>query len=89
VTLPHEAGWAGEAVFFTQVEGTHPSLEVTTEVSPDGIHWIPRGQPRRLDAQVTMVDSSLTVFGDWVRLRITGADQDHPARILIHLNLKS
>jgi hypothetical protein len=36
-----------------------------------------------------MVDSSLTVFGDWVRLRITGADQDHPARILIHLNLKS
>jgi hypothetical protein len=36
-----------------------------------------------------MIDSTLTTFGNWVRLRITGADQDHPARILVHLNLKS
>jgi hypothetical protein len=89
VTLPHEAGWASEAVFFTQVEGPHPTLEIITEVSPDGIHWIPRGQTRVLATDDTMVDSTLTVFGNWVRLRITGPDQDHPARLLIHLNLKS
>jgi hypothetical protein len=88
-TLPHEAGWASEAVFFTQAEGDHPTLEIVTEVSPDGIHWIPRGGTQTLDAQDTIIDSTLTTFGNWVRLRITGADQDHPARILVHLNLKS
>lgn len=88
-TLPHEAGWASEAVFFTQAEGPHPALEITTEVSPDGISWIPREETRTLDTDATMIDSTLTVFGNWVRLRITGADHDHPARVLIHVNLKS
>ena len=26
-TLPYEAGWASEAVFFIQTEGEHPELE--------------------------------------------------------------
>lgn len=87
-TLPYEAGWATEAVFFTQVEGEHPDLRVTTEISPDGIAWIPRGETRTLAADQTIVDSSLTVFGAWVRLKIQGASEEQPARILVHLNLK-
>lgn len=87
-TLPHEAGWATEAVFFTQVEGEHPDLQVTTEISPDGITWVPRGEARTLAADEAIIDSSLTVFGSWLRLRITGASEDRPARILVHLSLK-
>lgn len=87
-TLPYEAGWATEAVFFTQVEGEHPDLRVTTEISPDGITWIPRGETRTLAADQSIVDSSLTGFGAWVRLTIHGASEGQPARILVHLNLK-
>lgn len=87
-TLPYEAGWATEAVFFTQVEGDHPELRVSTEISPDGITWIPRGEARSLPEDQAMLDSSLTVFGTWVRLKIEGASEERPARILVHLNLK-
>ncbi|UPK76231.1 DUF6385 domain-containing protein [Nocardioidaceae bacterium SCSIO 66511] len=87
-TLPYEAGWASEAVFFTQVEGDHPVLEVSTEVSPDGVNWVRRGDPQTLTADESIVESTLTVFGNWVRLRITGAHEHTPARVLVHLNLK-
>ena len=33
-TLPYEAGWATEAVFFVQTEGEHPNMEIAVEVSP-------------------------------------------------------
>lgn len=87
-TLPYEAGWATEAVFFTQAEGEHPELTVTTEVSPDGITWIPRGQPSILAENETMTENSLTVFGNWLRLRVEGASEERPARVLVHINLK-
>jgi len=87
-TLPYEAGWATEAVFFTQVEGAHPELEISTEISPDGINWVRRGTPQTLAADESIADNSLTVFGNWVRLRITGATEHTPARVLVHLNLK-
>lgn len=87
-TLPYEAGWATEAVFFTQVEGPHPELTVTTEVSPDGITWLARGEPSTLAEDQLMAENSLTVFGNWLRLKIHGASEDRAARILVHLNLK-
>lgn len=88
VTLPYEAGWAREAVFFTQVEGDHPELTIFTDVSPDGINWVPRGDVRTLTEDAHIVDSSLTVFGNWLRLRIEGATKERPARVLVHINLK-
>ncbi|GLI26436.1 hypothetical protein ARHIZOSPH14_06780 [Agromyces rhizosphaerae] len=87
-TLPYEAGWATEAVFFTQVEGEHPDLTITTDISPDGINWIARGEPRTLGSDQSIAESSLTTFGNWVRLRVEGASEDQPARILVHVNLK-
>lgn len=87
-TLPYEAGWANEAVFFTQAEGPHPELAVTTEISPDGITWIPRGEASILTEDESMTANSLTVFGTWLRLKVHGASEDRPARILVHLNLK-
>lgn len=88
VTLPHEAGWASEAVFFTRVEGEHPPLTVTTEISPDGISWAECGEVSSLPADGTMAVNRLAHFGNWLRLRIAGASEDEPARILVHLNVK-
>lgn len=87
-TLPYEAGWATEAVFFTQVEGDHPELEISTDISPDGINWVQRGNPQTLASDESITDNSLTVFGNWVRLRISGASEHAPARVLVHLNVK-
>lgn len=87
-TLPYEAGWAFEAVFFTQTEGDHPTLTLQTEISPDGITWINFGEAATLEAGQTIAVNRLTVFGNWLRLRIYGATAEHPARILVHLNLK-
>lgn len=87
-TLPYEAGWASEAILFTQVEGEHPELTIRTEISPDGINWIARGEPRVLVEGGVMAESALTVFGNWVRLVITGASKERPARVLVHVSLK-
>jgi hypothetical protein len=87
-TLPYEAGWAAEAVFFIQAEGEHPDLTVATEVSPDGINWIRRGTPVVLAASHSLAELPLVVFGSWLRLSVVGASPAAPARVLIHLTLK-
>lgn len=87
-TLPLEAGWASEAVFFVQAEGEHPALTLTTEVSPDGIAWIPRGEPNTLRPEDSLAESPITVFGNWLRVTITGASPEAPARVLVHVSLK-
>jgi hypothetical protein len=87
-TLPYEAGWASEAVFFVQVEGDHPDLTLATEVSPDGINWVRRGLPTLLSCADTIAEIALANFGNWLRLTVTGATDAAGARILIHLNLK-
>jgi hypothetical protein len=87
-TLPYEAGWASEAVFFVQVEGEHPELEIAAEVSPDGITWIRRGTPVVLAASAAIAELPVTTFGNWLRVVVTGASPEAGARILIHLNVK-
>lgn len=87
-TLAYEAGWAHEVVFFTQVEGEHPELTVATEISPDGINWVRRGEPSRLGTDDLIAENSLTTFGNWVRVRIQGATEEQRARILVHICLK-
>lgn len=87
-TLPYEAGWASEGVFFVQAEKEHPALEVSVEVSPDGINWIRRGTPVVLAANASIAELPVAMFGNWLRVTITGASPDAGARILVHLNLK-
>ena len=87
-TLPYEAGWASEAVFFVQAEGEHPDLAIVVEVSPDGIHWIRRGVPVVLAADAAIAELPVTAFGNWLRVTVSGAAPDAGARILVHVNLK-
>lgn len=88
-TAPYEAGWAREAVLFTQVEGDHPELTITTEISPDGINWLKKGVAQTLLADEPIAANELTVFGNWLRLSITGATAEQRARVLVHVSLKS
>ncbi|HLU63312.1 MAG TPA: DUF6385 domain-containing protein [Protaetiibacter sp.] len=87
-TLPYEAGWASEAVFFIQAEGEHPELSIAAEVSPDGINWIRRGARAVLRSSDTIAELPVAHFGNWLRVVVTGASPDASARILIHLNVK-
>jgi hypothetical protein len=86
-TLPYEAGWATEAVFFLQTEGDHADLTLGVEVSPDGVNWIRRAGAT-LAAADSLVDVPVATFGNWLRLTVSGATERQPARVLIHLNLK-
>ncbi|MFC4852708.1 DUF6385 domain-containing protein [Actinophytocola glycyrrhizae] len=87
-THPFEAGWAGEAVFFIQAEGTHPELSIQAQISPDGLHWVDRGAPCVLSPQAAITAIDLENFGGWLRLAITGATGEQPATVLVHLALK-
>ncbi len=86
-TLPYEAGWATEAVVFAQAEGDHPDLGVSVEISPDGINWVPKIDGT-LPAAQSLLALPVTTFGNWLRVVISGATTEHPARVLVHLNLK-
>lgn len=86
-TLPYEAGWATEAVTFVQAEGDHPDLTIAVEVSPDGINWV-RRTGGTLPSSEHLVDLPVAQFGNWLRVVITGASSERPARVLVHLNLK-
>jgi Domain of unknown function (DUF6385) len=87
-TLPYEAGWATEAVFFVQTEGDHPILEVAVEVSPDGINWIRRGGPVEMGIDEAIAEIPVTAFGNWLRVTVRGSAPDTSSRVLIHVNLK-
>ncbi|WP_426184896.1 DUF6385 domain-containing protein [Microbacterium sp. TWP3-1-2b2] len=87
-TQSYEAGWASEAVIFVQTEGPHPDLELATEISPDGIHWIRRGEAVTLKAASAIAELSLATFGNWLRVTVKGATPQQPARILVHVNGK-
>ena len=88
VTLPYEAGWASEAVFFVQTEGEHPKLEIAVEVSPDGINWIRRGSPVEMGEEDATAEIPVTAFGNWLRVTVRGSTPETGSRILIHINLK-
>lgn len=87
-TQPYEAGWASEAVIFVQTEGDHPDLHLATEISPDGIHWIQRGETVVLDAESVIAELSLKTFGNWLRVTLRGATKEATARVLVHVNGK-
>jgi len=87
-TLPYEAGWASEAVFFVQTEGEHPKLEIAVGVSPDGLSWIRRGSPVEMRGEDSIVEIPVTTFGNWLRVTVRGSTPEAGSRLLIHVNLK-
>ncbi|GAA4056314.1 hypothetical protein [Actinomadura miaoliensis] len=100
-TEPYEAAWAAEARWFVRtLERTHPGarLRVTTQISPDGLHWCDLEPAREVTDDLESWAS--TNFGGWLRLKGTvesdagtagdaeGADTPG-VKVLIYLALKS
>lgn len=87
-THPYEAGWASEALVFVQTEGEHPELSIAVEVSPDGLHWVPRSGGATIPSNGEIAEIPVAHFGNWLRVRIEGADAGAPARVLVHAVMK-
>lgn len=87
-THPYEAGWASEALFFVRTDGAHPELNITPQVSPDGIDWVDHGPSITLATSEGLAKLDMTLFGTWIRLHVAGASADEPATIFVHLALK-
>ncbi|WP_026406194.1 hypothetical protein [Actinomadura rifamycini] len=102
-TEPYEAAWAAEARWFVRTlerTGAAARMRVTTQVSPDGLHWCDLDAEREIAGDLVSWES--TGFGGWLRLKgvvdaadgtdaADGADgADAPAaKVMIYLALKS
>lgn len=85
---PYEAPWAGNARWFVQVLEGDPGarVELTTQVSPDGITWCDAEWVPPVLADRPMVTWSTHNFGAWLRVRgeVTGGS----TRLRIYLVCK-
>lgn len=78
-TEPYEAAWASEAIFYFRVDEVRPGagpLELTVEISPDGMAWVEEGGTLTLDPTKPLSFVKVTHFGGWLRLRHTSGPAD-------------
>lgn len=71
-TEPYEVAWAQEARwFFLPIEtaATDPHMTLSTEVSPDGLHWCSLDTEQIQVGTETMTTWVSREFGGWLRLR--------------------
>ncbi|MET7462188.1 hypothetical protein [Nonomuraea sp. NPDC005501] len=90
-TEPYEAGWAAEARWFVRtlaLEGEAPALELTTQISPDGLHWCD-DDAGQVTTEPGLVSWRVREFGHWLRVRGTLTGSGAKAKVLIYLALKS
>ncbi|MCG5212990.1 hypothetical protein [Streptosporangium sp. KLBMP 9127] len=91
-TEPYEVAWAREARWFVrtlELDGEAPSLHLTTQISPDGLHWCDDGAPEQVSGEPSLLSWPVREFGHWLRLRATLRGGDPKAKVLIYLALKS
>ncbi|MWA03336.1 hypothetical protein F8568_023740 [Actinomadura sp. LD22] len=100
-TEPYEAAWAAEARWFVRTlkrTGAGTRLRVTTQISPDGLHWCDLDAEREITGDLVSWESA--GFGGWLRLKGTvdagagagadaGGDGTGTATVMIYLALKS
>jgi len=96
-TEPYEVAWAREARWFIHVldtRGTGTTLQATTQISPDGLHWCDLDDHRPTVAGTGLVSWPVREFGGWLRLkgRVDGpaeSGEQPAAKVMIYLALKS
>jgi hypothetical protein len=99
-TEPYEVAWAAEARWFVRTlerTGAGTRMRVTTQVSPDGLHWCDLDDEREVSGDLATWESS--GCGGWLRLKGSvdggaGSGDDVPgdgaaAKVMIYLALKS
>lgn len=90
-TEPFEVAWAREARWYFQVlESTGaPAVELSTQISPDGLNWIDLdGEPIRVAAE-GITSWSVREFGHWLRVRGSTGAEGTSVKVRIYLALKS
>lgn len=89
-TEPYEAGWAGEARWFAQVLEARPNtrLVLTTQISPDGLHWCDAECPPVVAEGEGIVSWPVREFGQWLRIRGSVEGDEGSAKVSIYLTLK-
>lgn len=90
-TEPYEVGWAGEARWFVQVlEVSRPDTRIvlTTQFSPDGLHWCDADVPVQVAEGKTMISWPVREFGQWLRVRGSVEGDEGSAKVQIYLTLK-
>lgn len=87
-THPYEVAWALEAIAFVQVEGIHPVLHVTPQISPDGINWVDGDDAISIPERDRLAFLRVSHHGSWLRFRIEGGTAVEPAVVMVHLTLK-
>jgi len=90
-TEPYEAGWAAEARWFVKVGAFDgPTvLAMQTEISPDGLVWIPLEEAVHTVSHAGMVSWSVRDFGQWLRLRLSTDEGETSPTVMVYLALKS
>lgn len=92
-TEPYEVAWAIEARWFVRTLGFPDGVdrvELTTQISPDGLHWCDLDEPTQgIDGEGVVSFSSCN-FGGWLRLRasVIGEIDTVAVPALIYLALK-
>ncbi|EIE98367.1 hypothetical protein [Saccharomonospora glauca] len=90
-TEPFEAAWAGEARWFVQVlEASKPTtrLSITTQISPDGLHWCDAEVPTQVIEGTTLHSWPVREFGQWLRIKGTVEGEGESVKVQIYLTLK-
>jgi len=86
-TEPWECGWASEGLWLLKVSDLTGTLEVTSEVSPDGSDWGPS------QYSLTIFENGLHSLaardlGPWTRLRATLSGEHASVHLFLYLSLK-
>lgn len=95
-TEPYEVAWAREARWFVRILELRgrPRMDVTTQISPDGLHWCDLDGPPVSLREPGLASWPVREFGGWLRLKgvvAAGgkAGAGMGAKVLIYLALKS
>lgn len=91
VTEPYEVAWASEARWFIRLldwDGELTSLDITPQISPDGLVWCDEGSESLRVTEKTLYSFPLREFGHWLRVRGTLEGEDLSVKLLIYLALK-
>lgn len=97
VTEPYETAWAREARWFIRglgrISGGDVRMQVTTEISPDGLNWCSLDDAEHNVAADGLISWPVQEFGGWLRLKGTvtdsrPSDEQPGMKVLIYLTLK-
>jgi hypothetical protein len=88
LTEPYEVAWVREARVFVRALDLSGTIEVTAEISPDGLFWTKEGSPPLLLDRPGLISFPVREFGHWLRVSLRNTGTAPSARVIVYLALK-